>query len=243
MDANPVKAIIFDLDNTLIDTNGAGRYAIQKTHALLKTTLALDDGTITNICEKFMQKLLHEKSEPTSGRSIDDIRMGHWDESIKESVDSCSTPTLAAQCYHLWKNSRLELLNLAPEISNLLKQLRRKYKLLLLTNGNAQTQREKVEAVGCEAFFDRIVVGGDYAEQKPYPSIFRLCFDLLQVEAQDCIMVGDSLDTDIQGGFMAKVRATVWINKSGDAVPVGAAKPDYIISTVLDLEDVLAKVN
>ncbi|XP_077586602.1 N-acylneuraminate-9-phosphatase [Stigmatopora nigra] len=243
MDANPVKALIFDLDNTLIDTNGAGRYAIQKTQALLKTTLTLDDGTITNICEKFMQKLLHEKPEPTSGKSIDDIRVGHWDESIKECVDSCSTPNLAAQCYYLWKNSRLELLKLAPEISDLLKQLRRKYKLLLLTNGNAQTQREKVEAVDCEAFFDRIVVGGDYAEQKPYPSIFRLCFDLLQVEAQDCIMVGDSLDTDIQGGFMAKVRATVWINKSGDAVPDGAAKPDYIISTVLDLEDVLAKVN
>ncbi|XP_057704644.1 N-acylneuraminate-9-phosphatase [Corythoichthys intestinalis] len=243
MDANPVKAIIFDLDNTLIDTNGAGRFAIQKTHALLKTTLALDDDTITNICEKFKQKLLQEKFDPAAGRSIDELRVGHWDESIKESMDSCSTPTLAAQCYYMWKNSRLELLCLSPEICNLLKQLRRKYKLLLLTNGNSQTQREKVEAVGCEAFFDRIVVGGDYAEQKPYPSIFRLCFDLLQVEAQDCIMVGDSLDTDIQGGFMAKVRATVWINNSGDAVPVGAVKPDYILSTVLDLDDVLAELN
>ncbi|XP_061545942.1 N-acylneuraminate-9-phosphatase [Phycodurus eques] len=242
MDANAVKAILFDLDNTLIETHRAGRYAIQKTQELLKTSLALDDDTITNICDKFKQKLLHENFDPTAGRSIDEVRVGHWEDSIKESVDSCSTSSLAHQCYYLWKNTRLELLNLSPEISSLLKQLRRKYKLLLLTNGNAQTQREKVEAARCEGFFDSIVLAGDYAEQKPFPSIFRLCFDLLQVEPQDCIMVGDSLDTDIQGGWSAHVRATVWINSAGDAVPVGSVTPDFTLSTVLDLEDILAQL-
>ncbi|XP_061646308.1 N-acylneuraminate-9-phosphatase isoform X3 [Phyllopteryx taeniolatus] len=212
------------------------------TQELLKTSLALDDDTITNICDKFKQKLLHENFDPTAGRSIDEVRVGHWEDSIKESVDSCSTSSLAHQCYYLWKNTRLELLNLSPEISSLLKQLRRKYKLLLLTNGNAQTQREKVDAASCEGFFDSIVLAGDYAEQKPFPSIFRLCFDLLQVEPQDCIMVGDSLDTDIQGGWSAHVRATVWINSAGDAVPVGSVTPDFTLSTVLDLEDVLAQL-
>lgn len=209
----------------------------------MKTSLAIDDDTITNICDKFKQKLRHEKFDPADGRSIDEVRVGHWEDSIKENVESPSSPSLASQCYYLWKNSRLELLSLSPEISSLLKQLRRKYKLLLLTNGNTQAQREKVEAVGCETFFDRIVVAGDHAEQKPFPSIFRLCFDLLQVEPQDCIMVGDSLDTDIQGGVNAQVRATVWINSAGVALPVDSVTPDYTLSTVLDLEDVLAQLN
>ncbi|XP_077437763.1 N-acylneuraminate-9-phosphatase [Vanacampus margaritifer] len=243
MDGNSIKAILFDLDNTLIETYRAGELAMQKTHELLKTSLALDDDTITNICDKFMQKLLQQKFDPAAGRSTDEIRVGHWEDSIKESVDSCSTPSLAAQCYYMWKNGRLELLKLSPKISDLLKQLRRKYKLLLLTNGISQTQWEKVKAVGCESFFDRIVVGGDYPEQKPYPSIFKVCFDLLQVEPQDCIMVGDSLDTDIQGGFNAQVRATVWVNSAGDAVPDGSVTPDYTLSTVLDLEDILAQLN
>ncbi|XP_054655125.1 N-acylneuraminate-9-phosphatase [Dunckerocampus dactyliophorus] len=242
MDATVIKAILFDLDNTLIETNRASGFAIQKTRELLKSSLALDDDTVSSICDKFKKKLLHEKFDPAAGRSIDEVRVGHWDESIKETVDG-STPSLAAECYYMWKNSRLELLCLSPEICNLLKQLRKRYKLLLLTNGNAQTQREKVEAVGCERFFDAVVVGGDYAEQKPFPSIFRLCFDLLQVEARDCIMVGDSLDTDIQGGFSAQVRATIWINSTGDEVPVGSVTPDYTISTVLDLEDILARLN
>ncbi|XP_061818220.1 N-acylneuraminate-9-phosphatase [Nerophis lumbriciformis] len=242
MDASVIKAILFDLDNTLIETSRAGECAIQKTRELLKSSLVVDDDVIASICDMFKHKLHHEKFDPAAGRSIDEVRVGHWEESIKETVDS-SPAALPAQCYHLWKNSRLALLCLSPELCSLLKQLRKRYKLLLLTNGNSQTQREKVKAVGCEGFFDAVVFGGDHAEQKPFPSIFRLCFDLLQVDAQDCIMVGDSLDTDIQGGFSAQVRATVWINSTGDAVPVGFVAPDYTIPTVLDLEEILAQLN
>ncbi|XP_054456606.1 N-acylneuraminate-9-phosphatase [Anoplopoma fimbria] len=242
MDAHAVKAILFDLDNTLIETSRAGGGAIRKTSELLKTTLALDDNTISSICDKFKQKLLQESFDPSAGRSIDEVRVGHWEESIQEAVGSCSPASLAAQCYYLWKNSRLEDLSLSTEICNLLKQLRGRYKLLLLTNGEAQTQREKVKAVGCEEFFDAIVIGGEHAEQKPFLSIFALCFSMLKVEAQDCIIVGDSLDTDIQGGFNAKVRATVWISSAGGALLDGSVTPDYTIPTVLDLPQILQQL-
>ncbi|XP_071337443.1 N-acylneuraminate-9-phosphatase [Trachinotus anak] len=242
MDGKPVKAILLDLDNTLIETSRAGGVAIQKTSELLRTTLDIDDNTISSICDKFKQKLFRESFDPAAGRSIDDVRVGHWEESIQETVGSSSSLSLAGQCYYLWKNSRLEVLSLSPQICDLLKQLRSRYKLLLLTNGETQTQREKVEAVSCEEFFDAIVVGGEHAEQKPFLSIFKLCFDMLGVEAQDCIMVGDSLDTDIQGGYNARVRATVWISSAGGAVPDGSVKPDYTIPTVLDLPHVLAQL-
>ncbi|XP_060943485.1 N-acylneuraminate-9-phosphatase [Limanda limanda] len=238
-----VKALIFDLDNTLIETSRANALAIRKTGELLKTTLGLGDDTISSICDKFKQKLFRECFEPAAGRSIDDVRVGHWEESLQETVGSVPTPSLAAQCYSLWKNSRLEVLSLSPQICDLLKQLRSRYKLLLLTNGVAQTQREKVEAVKCEEFFDAIVVGGEHAEQKPFLSIFTLCFNMLGVEAQDCVMVGDSLDTDIQGGFNAGVRATVWISSGGGAVPEGSVKPDYTVPTVLGLPHVLEQLN
>ncbi|AWP14363.1 putative N-acylneuraminate-9-phosphatase [Scophthalmus maximus] len=242
MAGQTVKAVLFDLDNTLIETSRAGGAAMRKTSELLKTTLGLDDNTTGVICDKFKQKLFHEQFDPAAGRSIDDVRVGHWEESIQETVSGSRTPSLAAQCYSMWKNSRLEVLSLSPQIRDLLRQLRSRYKLLLLTNGEAQTQREKVEAVGCEEFFDAIVIGGEHAEQKPFASIFTLCFNTLGVEAQDCVMVGDSLDTDIQGGFDARVRATVWISSAGGAVADGSVIPDYTIPTVLDLPHILAQL-
>ncbi|XP_068183213.1 N-acylneuraminate-9-phosphatase [Antennarius striatus] len=241
MDGSAVKAILFDLDDTLIDTSRAGGVAMRKTGELLKTTLGLDDVTVSTVCEKFKQKLFLESFDPTAGRSIDEVRVGHWEESIQEAVGSRSTHPLAVQCYHLWKNSRLEFLSMSPETRDLLTHLRRTYKLLLLTNGDAQVQREKLKAVGCEEFFDAIVIGGEHAEQKPSPSIFRLCFSKLGVEAKDCVMVGDSLDTDIKGAFNAGVLATVWINRTG-GVPNGSVKPDFTVPTVLELPGILAQI-
>lgn len=215
---------------------------IFQTSEHLKINLGLDDNTICNICDKFKQKLFHERFDPAAGRSIDDVRVDHWEESLQETVGSISTRSMAAQCYYLWKRCRLELLSLSPEICLLLKELRSTYKLLLLTNGETQTQREKVEAARCKEFFDAIVIGGEHAEQKPLLSIFRLSFGMLEVEARDCVMVGDSLDTDIQGGFNAGVRATVWISRTGGAALEDSVKPDYTIPTVLDLPEVLAKL-
>ncbi|XP_015235901.1 PREDICTED: N-acylneuraminate-9-phosphatase [Cyprinodon variegatus] len=242
MEAKSVKAILFDLDNTLIETSGAGEVALQKTRELLKSKLSLDDDAICSIFDKFKLKLLHESSDRLPGTSQDDVRVCHWEESIAETIGRCSISDLASQCYYMWKNSRLEVLCLTPEVRSLLKQLRSRYKLLLLTNGDAQTQREKVEAVKCEEFFDAVVIAGDHAEQKPFPSIFQLCFDQLEVEAQECVMVGDNLDTDIQGGFNAGVRATVWIHRAERTSLDGPVKPDYTIPTVLDLPGILAQL-
>ncbi|XP_053731541.1 N-acylneuraminate-9-phosphatase [Synchiropus splendidus] len=242
MDGGTVKAILFDFDNTLIETSRAGGIAIQKVSELLKSVLQVDDNTVSSICSKFRQKLLLESFDSSAGRTIDEVRVNHMEESIREMVDGSYPPSLASDCYFMWKRSRLQVISLTPDICCLLKDLRSRYKLLLLTNGESQTQKEKVKAVGCEEYFDAIVVGGDYPEQKPFPSIFTLCFDLLQVEAQDCVMVGDSLDTDIQGGFNAGLRATVWINSGEGHVPEGSAKPDFTIPHVLELPGILEKL-
>lgn len=215
---------------------------ILQTGELLKATLGLEDAAVRIICDKFKQKLLRESFDPSAGRTIEEVRVGHWEESIQEVTGNCSAPSLAPECHSLWKNTRLEVLCLSPETRNLLIQLRTSYKLLLLTNGVAQVQREKVKAVGCEELFDAVVIGGEHAEQKPSPSIFTLCFHTLKVGAEDCVVVGDDLDTDVQGGSDAGVRATVWIGTAGSCIPNGSAEPDYTIATVLDLPGVLERL-
>ncbi|XP_005416398.2 N-acylneuraminate-9-phosphatase [Geospiza fortis] len=120
--------------------------------------------------------------------------------------------------------------------------LRKGLRLLLLTNGERQTQREKIEACACQPYFDAIVVGGEQKEEKPAASIFHYCCDLLGVQPAECVMVGDSLDTDIQGGLNAGLKATVWLNKAMTAPVDTSPVPHYIISSVLDLPAVLQKM-
>ncbi|KAJ8418030.1 hypothetical protein AAFF_G00137390 [Aldrovandia affinis] len=136
MDSNGIKAIIFDLDNTLIDTSGSDKIAIEKVKVLLGTRFGQDD--VRKICDGFKQKLLHESYDRLGAASIDD-------------------------------KTRLELFAIPGPVRQLLEDLRVAHKLLLLTNGVAQTQREKIEAVRCEGLFHAMVVGGEHAEEKPAP--------------------------------------------------------------------------
>ncbi|XP_016085613.1 N-acylneuraminate-9-phosphatase [Sinocyclocheilus grahami] len=242
MESRGVSSIIFDLDNTLVDTAGAGRIAIEKVCDLLKST-RVQESHVKDICHRFLRKLLHETFDPSEGKTIDDVRIHHWHEALQETQGTDPDPALANSCYYTWKNTRLQVLTLSPEVRSLLEELQKNYKLLLLTNGDTQTQWEKIEAVRCEGLFSLVVVGGDHPEQKPARSIFTHCFESAGVQPQDCIMVGDSLGTDIQGGINARVRATVWINSDCKSLPQGSVTPDYTVPSVLKLNDVLLELS
>ena len=121
----------------------------------------------------------------------------------------------------------------------MLKNLRLRYKLLLLTNGDSQVQREKIAQIGAEDFFDEIVISGDHPEPKPEPSIFKTACKLIGVEATQCVVVGDGQDTDIQGGANARALATVWINPHGKQPSTEFVKPDYTVKSVLELDNIL----
>jgi putative hydrolase of the HAD superfamily len=93
--------------------------------------------------------------------------------------------------------------------------------LALVTNGASCLQREKLAASGLEEHFDAVVVSGDLGIGKPEAAIFRHALSLLG--ADEGVMVGDSLDRDVDGARAAGLGA-VWINRFGagpgrDGVP------------------------
>nr|XP_003215976.1 PREDICTED: N-acylneuraminate-9-phosphatase [Anolis carolinensis] len=233
-----VKAVFFDLDNTLVDTAGAGSKAIQEVINVLQSKYHYDEKEACMICDEFQAKLHKEYYDP-SKMCITDLRIQHWEDAIQEVKGGTAKHNLAADCYFLWKTTRLQHLTLAEETQGMLSDLRKVVQLLLLTNGDTQTQREKIEACACQQYFNAIVVGGEHKEEKPAPSIFHHCCELLKVRPEDCVMVGDSLDTDIQGGLNAGLKATVWVNKAIAAPKPTSPIPHYIISSVHDFPELL----
>ncbi|XP_059115636.1 N-acylneuraminate-9-phosphatase isoform X2 [Peromyscus eremicus] len=194
------------------------------------------------ICDKVQVKLSKECFHPYS-TCITDVRTSHWEEAIQETKGGTDNRKLAEECYFLWKSTRLQHMILAEDVKAMLTELRKEVRLLLLTNGDRQTQREKIEACACQSYFDAIVVGGEQKEEKPAPSIFYHCCDLLGVQPGDCVMVGDTLETDIQGGLNAGLKATVWINKSGRVPLTSSPMPHYMVSSVLELPALLQSID
>ncbi|KZC06443.1 PREDICTED: N-acylneuraminate-9-phosphatase [Dufourea novaeangliae] len=122
----------------------------------------------------------------------------------------------------------------------MLKQLRIKYFLGLITNGPSNAQWEKIRKLSLEQYFHVILVSGDLPCEKPEREIFKKACRFLNIKPEKCLMVGDKLETDILGGIKAGFGGTVWIPISDKPRLLKEdPQPDFTICHITDLLNVL----
>lgn len=149
---------------------------------------------------------------------------------------------ISEQIYYHWLKLRYEYLALNQDTKKLLRSLRGEYLLGLITNGPSHAQWEKVTKLDLKPFFDLILVSGDLPWEKPNEKIFQEACDILSVEPQHCVMIGDKLETDILGGVMSKFGGTVWVPLKDKKLMQCDPVPDYILRNVLDLPEILPQI-
>ncbi|CAE8615345.1 unnamed protein product [Polarella glacialis] len=131
-----------------------------------------------------------------------------------------------------------------PELLGVLQAC--KLELCVITNGHEDVQYPKLRAVRAQELFQHIIVGGDEVregrKEKPDPAIFRKACQLTGVCPTEAIHVGDSLASDVEGARQAGLRAAVWINCAGTALPKDVPKPDFELRAVTELPSVLRQM-
>lgn len=110
-----------------------------------------------------------------------------------------------------------------------LHKLRQQVRLGTISNGNAD-----LEVIGLAHHFEVSLAASHFGSAKPDPAIFRAACQALGVDPHEAVYVGDDLALDVAGAQQAGMRA-VWMNRSGKAVPPGAAMPDAICATLDEL--------
>ncbi|WP_155593953.1 HAD family hydrolase [Lysinibacillus cavernae] len=122
-----------------------------------------------------------------------------------------------------------------------LDELKGKYQLVLLTNGAPSLQNLKLEITPEIApYFDHIIISGDFGKGKPDASIFEFVMEKAGITADDAIMVGDNLNTDILGSSRVGMR-NVWINRENNIVN-GAVTPTYEVDSLTALLELVNKL-
>lgn len=113
--------------------------------------------------------------------------------------------------------------------------LKGKYQLVLLTNGAPSLQNLKLEITPeLVPYFDHIIISGDFGRGKPDASIFEHVMKVAGVTAEDGIMVGDNLMTDILGSSRVGMR-NVWINRENKVVDPEVVVPTFEVSSLTEL--------
>ncbi|MEF3352712.1 HAD family hydrolase [Paenibacillus sp. GYB006] len=125
------------------------------------------------------------------------------------------------------------------ETLEVLTKLKCKVKLLLLTNGCPSLQQEKLDGVpDLVPYFDHIVISGKFGKGKPDASIFHHALSQLDVSAEEALMVGDKLTTDIKGALSAGIKA-VWINRN-EKTNDQSFNPDVEIKHLTEIYELLS---
>ena len=120
-------------------------------------------------------------------------------------------------------------------MEGLLEKLSTKTTLGIITNGPSEHQRDKVRALGLERWIpmERIWISGDLGIGKPHKEIFAAAQDKLGLKPEEICFVGDAYGHDILGARGAGWKA-VWFNHRGRQA-TGEAEPDYEVRSEQDL--------
>ena len=116
--------------------------------------------------------------------------------------------------------------------------LSKKYRLFLASNGTASVQKGRMTSANLYRFFETVFVSQEIGCNKPSKAYFDACFARIPgFDPDKCLMVGDSLTSDILGGINAGIR-TVWVNP--DHTPGRPdIRPDFEIEALKDLPALL----
>ena len=223
---SPIRAVFFDLDDTLCDTIGTREARARRAfECLCQPHSGLDVDVL-------VRRALEPLSEP---RSAVGVRGVLTELGLLESTAGAAALEAVRSYY--------EPLCLFDGVKETLDELRRSYELGVITNWESEDeQRRKVEHLGLDAMFRYFIVSASAGYVKPDPRIFKHACSLVGIKPQEAVFVGDRLDVDIAGAKAAGMRA-VWFNHWGGSLDGASPGPDAVIERFGDLPGVLARLS
>ncbi|MDE2816252.1 MAG: HAD family hydrolase [Chloroflexota bacterium] len=122
-----------------------------------------------------------------------------------------------------------------PDVAGLMSAVRQaRVPIALVTNGAADTQRIKIEALGIASSFSALSISGETGVAKPDKRAFAVVLKALGESGKHVWHVGDSLATDVAGANAAGLTS-VWLNRGGKERGKSDAQPDLEVTSLADL--------
>lgn len=260
-----INTIIFDLDDTLLWDKQSIQTAFDKTCEYAQTKYDVDPKQLEEVVRK-EARALYESYEtydytvliginPFEGLwgTFDDpttefqkmkeivptYRKDAWTNGLKSlGIDD---PTFGEELGERFVEERKKAPYLYEDTFAVLDELKGKYQLVLLTNGSPSLQNLKLEITPeIPPYFDHIIISGDFGKGKPDVSLFEYMMEKAGISADEGIMVGDNLNTDILGSSRIGMK-NVWINREGNKNN-SEVTPTYEVTSLTEFLELVQKL-
>ncbi|EGR1749341.1 TPA: HAD family hydrolase [Vibrio parahaemolyticus] len=235
-----LKAIFFDMDETLCGTSQADKAAGQKFAVWIQQTypqVSDPQAFLQRYLQGVYKKLNAEFPQLVALLPDENaFRCGLIQTILAENGIHIDAEQ-AQQAQHYFDSARMGAFTFFPGVKEMLMDLRKHYKLVVITNGPIFSQHPKLKATQMDEWVDHIIVGGEEPEEKPAASIFQKALNLVDIKPEEALHIGDSLAADIAGANNMGILS-VWVNATGASNPTEIT-PNFEIRETVELKEIL----
>ncbi|ODS42642.1 MAG: hypothetical protein MSIBF_04895 [Candidatus Altiarchaeales archaeon IMC4] len=221
-----IKAILFDLDNTLLDFMKFKKEATKAAaSAMIKAGLA---GEKNELSEKLFEFYLSHGIESNDA----------FEKYLLKEFGAVDCRVLAAGVNAYLKEKYLHLLPY-PHTAETLAQLKKMgIKLAVVTDGVRLKAWMRLCEAGLDGYFDAVVTHEDTGKKKPSKEPFLEACRQLKIEPAQCLMVGDWPERDIEGAKALGMKTCIVKYARAAGGPAGA---DYEIQNPKEILNIIGE--
>lgn len=221
-----IKAILFDVDNTLINFFRMKRECCKAAiDAMIAAGLKMtrDDAL----------KLLYELYE------IHGIESQRIFQKFTKKIYGKEDYRLIAHGVLAYRKMRESYLVPYNNVIPTLIELKKKYKLAIVTDAPIMEAWMRIASMGIDPFFDAVVTMADARKQKTYTAPFKVALRKLEIKPEDAVMIGDRISRDVETAKKLGIK-TIYA-RYGDENPAkpGKSGADFEINDISDIIGVM----
>ncbi len=223
-----VRAICFDLDNTLWDVWPVIVRAEQKMYDFLAQRYP---RVVANMTIEMMRSAREQTAAayPQMRHDFTFLRKQTLREHAREFGYA---EAMVEEAFEAFIQARNEV-DLYADVLPALEQLRTRYRLFTASNGNADLRQ-----IGIAHFFERTIAARQVGALKPDPVIFHKVIEGTDLQAHEVVYVGDDPLLDVVGARGAGMQA-IWIDRQGGEWPPEIAPASYTVRSLTELTQLL----
>jgi len=224
--AEPIEAVLFDVDGTLCEYRRSGRelLGVAFEREGVEPFFAVEDyyaryGTFSETTE-----------------SVDALREECFAAIAAERGRDRALGRALARRFADERDHR-DVVPL-PGAHEAIGALAEEHELAVVTNGSSEMQNLKLDGIGLADAFETIVYAGYGVAPKPDPAPFHRALDALDVRPERAVHVGNSLEADVAGARAAGLRS-VWVPDDRTSTHAGDERADYTLRSLEELTPLL----
>lgn len=223
------RYLFFDLDNTILDFEKCEISALKRTFD--NANIRFDDDILkdyliinNDLWKKHDLGILQQR----------EVLVGRFDILFHKMGVSVS-PQVVSDKY---QECLSETAFFEEEALDVILALYQSFELFIVSNGNTNTQRSRIERARLNKFFKGIFISEEIGFHKPQREFFEKCFlNIKEFSRGNALIIGDSLSSDILGGINADIH-TCWYNPKAKEKNFDV-NPDYEITRMSKILEIV----